>query len=266
MTLYDLFKLTLKIYDTGLVYKELKAKIKYRKYNKFAKRNVELIKYKTSDTVYVCGNGPSLKKIDFDELNGDTIVLNDFWRIASNYKKQPTYYMVNDEAYALPSLKERMMGVLNCNPQKPHIFAVNLGFAMDRNYKDCNTNVYYFNPIGRTFKPNYNIDFTKCTHYVWNVVSSAIQLALYLGYKEIYLLGCDYSLFASLHLQHFYDKEGEKGKHISTNMRDVLFKYSFTTHLHYQIAEYAKRHDVKIVNLTSATLLDAYEIDTNSKY
>lgn len=266
MKLSDLQRFSFVIYDSGLIFKELRAKIKYRHYIKKLKRNVELKNYKSSDKVYVCGNGPSLKKVNFDELDGDTIVLNDFWRMAEKFKTPPTYYIVNDEAYALDVFKERMLGVLNCCPTNPHVFAINMGPSIDKNYSDYSTNIFYYNPIGRTFKSYYGIDFTKCTHYVWNVVSSAIQLAIYLGYKEIFLLGCDYSLFASHHLQHCYDKEGEKRSHISTNMRDVLYKYSFTTHLHYQIAEYARIHGIKIINMTSASLLDAYEIDLNSRY
>ena len=88
---------------------------------------------------------------------------------------------------------------------------------------------------------------------------------MYLGYKEIRLLGYDYSLFASKIERHFYDKQGEEHE-IGFCLRDMLYRYVFTTHISYEIDRYAREHEVKIINMTSASLLDAYEMDINSKY
>lgn len=265
MNIYSLFSLSLKIYDLGLWFKEKHALLKYNKWNKLAKSNNELKKYKNSEVCYICGNGPSLKKVDLDALDGDTIVMNDHWRIASKYSIPPTFYLINDNAYGEPSSKERAEGMLSCFPQIPHVLSTYMGPSIDAMYSKFDTNIYYYNNIGRTFKSSYKIDFTKCTYYTWNVVSAAIQLAIYLGYKEIRLLGCDYSLFATKFQQHVYDKDGTKAG-FSTRLRDRLYKYSFTTHIHYEIAQYAKEHGVKVVNMTSDSLLDAYEIDPNSPY
>lgn len=265
MNIMSLFYISLKIYDCGLFFKELQAKVKYRKYNKIASRNEALKQYKTSDKCYICGSGPSLKKVNLDELEGDTIVMNEHWRIASSFNSKPTYYLINDEGYGLDKMKERLDGVMNCYPSVPHVFTTQIGEVVDKRYKNTETKVYYYSHIGKTFKHTYDIDFTKTTYCTWNVVSAAIQLAIYLGYKEIFLLGCDYSLFASRYLTHVYDKDGAKIPcHVI--LRDMLYKYTFTTHIHYEIAKYAKEHGIKIINMTSESLLDAYEMDPNSIY
>lgn len=265
MNIMTLFNFSLSCYDYGLLLKEIVSKKKYGKWVKLARKNEELKKYKTSNVCYICGNGPSLKKVNLDELQGDIIVMNDHWRIAHNFKKRPTFYMINDSAYALPELHERLKGVMECFPEIPHLMAVNIGYAVDKLFCQKKTNVYYYNPIGRTFKSKYNIDFTKCTYYTWNIVSAAIQLSLYLGYKEIRLLGCDYSLFASRFMSHMYDRDGQKVP-CPFRLRDMLYKYTFTTHIHYELARYAEKVGVKIINMTKDTLLDAYEIDENSNY
>lgn len=265
MNIMSLFYFSLRCYDIGLYVKEIKGKIIYRKWNKIAKRNKTLVNYKNSDICYICGNGPSLKKVNLDNLEGDTIVVNDHWRLAHKFKTKPTYYIVNDEAYGYDKLKDRMKGVLTCYPEIPHIFASNLGKAIDKNFGGIKTNIFYYNPIGRTFNHKYKIDFTKVTFYTWNVVTTAIQLAIYLGYKEIRLIGCDYSLFATRYLQHAYDSEGNKTP-CPYKLRDMLYKYTFTTHIHYEVAKYAVEHGVKITNMTTESLLDAYEMDPESKY
>lgn len=265
MNIMSLFDFSLKCYDVGLLLKEAKGKVKNRKWNKLAKRNVELKKYKTSDKCYICGNGPSLKKVNLDELNGDTIVMNDHWRIAPNFKTMPNYYIVNDEAYGMDSFRERLKGVLDCYPEMPHLFASNIGRAIEEKFPETKTNIYYFNPIGPTFKHTYKIDFTKVTYNVWNVVTTAIELAVYLGYKEICLIGCDYSLFASKYMTHVYDKDGVKVA-CPVKLGEMLYKYSFTTHIHYEMAQYAREHGIKVINMTTESLLDAYDMEPNSKY
>lgn len=265
MNIMSLFNFSLKCYDAGLLLKEAKGKVKNRKWNKLAKRNAELKKYKTSDKCYICGNGPSLKKVNLDDLDGDTIVVNDHWRVAPSFKTLPTYYIVNDEAYGMNSFRERLRGVLDCAPEIPHLFASNIGRAIEEKFPKTMTNIYYFNPIGRTFKHTYEIDFTKVTYNVWNVVTSAIELAVYLGYKEICLIGCDYSLFASKYMTHAYDNDGAKVV-CPIKLGEMLYKYSFTTHIHYEMAQYAYEHGIKIINMTRESLLDAYDMDPNSKY
>lgn len=265
MNINSLFKFSLWIYDFGLWFKEVHALWKYRRWNTLAKNNKKLIEYKKSEICYVCGNGPSLKKVDFDTLDGDTIVMNDHWRIAGKFSTHPTFYLINDDGYANETFKERLEGVLNCYPDIPHVFSVSLGPVMDGKYSKVPVNIFYYNNIGRTFKSRYKIDFTKCTFYTWNVVSAAIQLAIYLGYKEVRLLGCDYSLFASRFKSHMYDKDGEVIPFVQ-KIRDRLYKFTFTTHIHYEIAGYAKEHGIRVINMTSETLLDAYEIDSNSRY
>ena len=265
MNILSLFFFSLKCYDIGLFFKGLQAKVKYRKFVKLARRNEELKQYRTSEKCYICGNGPSLKKVNLDELDGDTIVMNDHWRIAPNFNTPPTFYMINDNAYGLNSFSERLQGVLNCHPEILHVIATNIGPTISEKYADTKTNIYYYNPIGKTYKHQYKIDFTKQTYCTWNVVSSAIQLAIYLGYQEIDLIGCDYSLFASRYLNHAYDKDGAKIPcHVI--LRDMLYKYTFTTHIHYEIAKYAKEHGVKIINMTIESLLDAYDMDPTSVY
>lgn len=265
MNIQDLFFFSLHCYDLGLFLKKYICLFKYRKWDAQTKRNVLLRQFKTSERCYICGNGPSLNKVNLDELDGDLIVMNDHWRLASKYKKRPSFYIINDDGYGHPSLLNRMDGVMNYYPEIPHVVTTQIGSVIDKRYSEIGTNVFYFNHVDKTFKHNYKIDFTKTTYCTWNVVSAAIQLAIYVGYKEICLLGCDYSLFASRYITHVYDKDGVKIERPFL-LRDMLYKYTFTTHIHYEIAKYAQEHGIKVINMTSASLLDAYEMDLNSKY
>lgn len=265
MDLMSLFSFSLKCYDAGLTIRSIAKRLKFRKYLKLTYRNEELAKYKKADVLYVCANGPSLKKVNLDSLAGDTIVINDFFRIAGQFSKKPTFYLLLDNEYAWDSMKERMDGVMNCHPDIPHIIAADIIGPVGERYRNSKTNLFVYDAFGKTFNHKLNIDFTKQTYTVWNVVTKCIQLGIYLGYKEIKLLGFDYSLFASRIERHVYDKEGENHV-LNVNLRDMLYRYVFTTHILYEFETYAREHGITIINMTSASLLDAFEFDKNSKY
>ena len=255
----SLFKLDLFIYKSLLVPKTLLESIKYRKARKVAKRNAELPKNeKKSDVVYICGNGPSLNKVDLNDIDCDYIVVNDFYRFQKkNPNNPPKYYLILDDAYLWPGFEDRYEKLFDPGFETTYVITAAMKHAVERDHPD--KKVYYFCPFGNLFSRKHKCDYTKVVGRSWNVVSEAIIFAMYLGYKEIRLLGCDYSVFATT--AHFYGNAG-----MSTTLRRMLFRYAFSTHIHYEIAECAKKRGIKIVNMTKDTLLDAYEIDTNSKY
>lgn len=90
-----------------------------------------------------------------------------------------------------------------------------------------------------------------------NVVSNAILSAIYMGFEEIFLLGCDYNAFCTQGQGHCYD-DGSEVSQVNYNLAFYLKYYHLTTEFHYLIAKLASKQGVKIVNLTQGSLLDAY--------
>jgi hypothetical protein len=108
------------------------------------------------------------------------------------------------------------------------------------------------------FKAEKSIDFTKNLPTLGNVMVVAIALALYVGYKEIILLGADFNSFASTSRKHCYTEDNNvKLRSLSSE----LFMHSFVADTHYELRKYAEKHGVRIINATKGSLLDAYERD-----
>jgi hypothetical protein len=261
-TINDLFKLSKFIYNTGLIFKEKITLVKNIQVYKMINRNKKLVNYKTSDTCYICGNGPSLKKVNIDNLCGDLIVVNDYFRFGSEFIKRPTYYLILDDIYGQVGYEDRLKSLLESFTDVPLILPASLyrvtkeGIASERE-------IYYYCPWGKLFKAGQEIDFTKVVSRTWNVVSQAIVLAMSLGYKRIVLLGCDYNLFATNTLQHCYDSDDGT---IRPNLLEMLYKYCFTTDIHYEIAKEASRRSIEIENATADSLLDAYPMSKREMY
>lgn len=251
MNITSLFRFDKVLYNILLFPKVVLARIKGNNSVRAAKKNKKLLSIKRTNVLYICGNGPSLDLFDPSLIKDDYLVVNDFFRFQKkDAKHPPKYYMILDETYLDKNLKDRYKGVFN--PGFETIYLVN-GLMKHRIENDYpNKTVFYFCPWGFLFNHKKRFDFSRVHSRTWNVVSEAILLGIYLGYKEIKLVGCDYSVFASN--KHFYSTEQSHA-----NLRDMLYKYCFSTDVHYEIAKYAKSKKVIITNCTKDSLLDAYQ-------
>ncbi|MCR5248298.1 MAG: hypothetical protein K6E14_11005, partial [Paludibacteraceae bacterium] len=103
------------------------------------------------------------------------------------------------------------------------------------------------------------VDITKNMTASINVVLQCIQIALGMGYKRIYLLGCDFTQYAEMKSHHFYDTKNDDDRRALTNMGDDA-RWAYLAHYHhYALQKYAKKHGQTIINLTEKSLIDAYE-------
>lgn len=98
-----------------------------------------------------------------------------------------------------------------------------------------------------------------------NVSVMAIFLAIILGYQKIYITGldmtlnnfsCDETCIVYNDQNHFYDDEKNK-KHYLNLMRIYFCLYTAYKQ-YYFISDYAKYKNIKIINLSLASLLDAF--------
>ncbi len=258
MSVDFLFKVVLRLYNLLVKIKNLPRILKNRKALKESKKIAELKTRQKSDVIYICGNGPSLNKVDLKDISCDYVVVNDFCRFEKkNPDNPPKYYLLLDDYFLEEEGRDRFEAIMSVDFETTYVMNGLFQKRVSRDYPECKA--YYFCPWRKLFSHKKKLDLSKNTDITWNVISQAIVFAMYLGYKEIRLLGCDYSVFAQN--AHFYSNVQSHAP-----LREMLFKYCFTTEVHYEIEKYAKEHGVKIINMTKDTLLDAYEIDENSRY
>lgn len=256
----DFFDITLAFYNILLIPKILFEIFKYNKYLILAKSNFKLKKYKHNDICYICGNGPSLNDVNFDSIDEDIIVVNDFYKKGKLLKKKPTFYMIADRSYGIPEFEDKMEEIINYSEGITKIFTVKIADSIKNKYKA--ESIFFFNPIGFLYKSGKKIDFTRIVDKAWNVVSWAIMFAIYLEYKEIRLIGLDYNLFAHTEVQHFYKEDSvfllDNRKNSKRQLLKMLFSYSYATNIHYELKKEADNKRIKIINMTNGSLLDAY--------
>jgi hypothetical protein len=206
---------------------------------------------------FIFGTGPSLAKLSrqqVDYLANETVfAVNSFYKAPVVSAINPTYYALLDNNYwgiSSNSFKE----ILERYRQNPPVFIT-----------DVRAKQYIPDEIGRVFiyAKNYPVDRMRYDlagnlSITMNVISSSILSAIYMGFSEIYLLGCDYNLFCSRVGTHCYDDEEEIKGLPTYNLAFYLKYYHLTTEFHYTIAALARKKRIKICNLTTGSLLDAY--------
>lgn len=231
----------------------------------------------SGERCFIIGNGPSLCAADLNQLNGEyTFAANRIYEIFEQTKWRPTYYLNVD----IPIHQERYEKIKRYAPELGHIF-----LRVDtKNPKDEKKSLDY--PIEKLTRIFYEEDgYFKIYQNIWNQWSSyvsedisdhfsdgytvtftSIQLAIYMGFREIYLLGVDFSYSV------MYDADGKLHKDESIQdyftgerYKETIFNYNSMLHA-YQIAKkYCDNHNIKIMNATRGGKLEVFERITLEK-
>ncbi|MER0041305.1 MULTISPECIES: 6-hydroxymethylpterin diphosphokinase MptE-like protein [unclassified Pseudomonas] len=211
-----------------------------------------------SGRCFILGTGPSLSSLTKEELqyiNSHTVFgVNSLYKSAVGRAVSPDYYVLIDNLY-WTEWSEAFSEVRAVYEADPPVFIT-----------DVRAREYAAGPGGKEplfihakKYPVERMDFDLARNIFapMNVVSNAILSAIYMGFEEIFLLGCDYNAFCTQGQGHCYD-DGSEVAQVNYNLAFYLKYYHLTTEFHYLIARLASKQGVKVVNLTPGSLLDAY--------
>ena len=213
---------------------------------------------------FLIGNGPSLTIGDLELLHNEvTFGCNRLYKMFEKTNWRPTYYCMIDALiakYSSRDLAETVECPMFTNihtkdlmkyPPKHLVFARNLGA---KHYRVSPHFESYYVPSGAT------------------VMTFMLELAMYMGFTEIYLLGvdCTSSLSSSGHCVKGYFNEEMIKKDVERIRRrlnnpsltaeqvaDYYFRQSTSSYT--LIREYADKHGFHIYNATRGGMLEAFE-------
>ncbi len=239
-----------------------------------------------ADRLIIMGNGPSLA----DNIREDMPLLTSHPAMAVNFAANaPEFTALRPDYYLLAD---------------PHFFEgletdPNVKRLYDRFTHDVTWPMTLFVPaerasyasrlIGNTCIRIETFSFIGIEGYGWferavyrsrrgmprprNVLVPAIMTGIWLGYKEIYILGADHSWMKTLEVDddnmvvtvqpHFYednDKERKRVTSVYRNVRlhDILLSFHLAFRSYHAIAAYARRQGVAIYNSTPGSFIDAF--------
>jgi hypothetical protein len=230
------------------------------KSRRLIKNNVAFKDIHEDGRCFILGTGPSLNSLSQEErekLKKEVLFgVNSYHRSDIASTLVPKYYALLDERYR-QDLSHFFKEVVTRFSDAPPTFIA------DYRAKELLEDLDLENSQIFVYAKKYptdimSDDISKNIYVTMNVVSNCILVASYMGFKEIYLLGCDYNAFCSAGgLGHCYDDKKDPDV-ISYDLAFFLKYYWLTTEFHYLIAQFAKKKGIKVVNLTPGSLLDAY--------
>lgn len=205
----------------------------YRKNKVILDGNKELKNIKTGKRCFIIGNGPSVKYQNILKLkNEETFVVNNFWNYSHYAELNPKHYVFLDtNAFAkFPGetnyWKEQFANHAPIIAKFPtsFFFHNDAQTMIDAGGLFSPNKVHYITTDG-FFKESlsFNIDISQIIPNTKNVIVASIIIAVYMGFEEIYLLGCEHSFLATPHkydvTEHFYETKS----YDASNLQDMKY-------------------------------------------
>ena len=202
---------------------------------------------------FIVGNGPSLTTNDLNKLiKEESFGANGIYNIFNSTDWGPKYFCSTDRKVISKTnrqISEKITGIKFIGVFSGH-------------YTPFIKDAYYLNMKYEDFYPNlpkFSDDISKRCIEGNTVTYTAIQLAVYMGFKKIYLIGVDHSYSMSYNPDGTISKnEGVVDYFNNTSVPVVPALYKTT--LAYEAAkQYADAHGIKIYNATRGGRLEVFE-------
>lgn len=211
---------------------------------------------------FIIGNGPSLQAKDLEKLKKEyTFAVNRIYEIFDQTEWRPSFYMAVDPKFLKEnynSLKKYELG---------HMFLrisekARLDYPINKMTRIFTSGDCYFD----VYQKKYNIwsacvnsDVSNYFNVAGTVIFGAIQMALYMGFSEIYLLGVDFNYAVT--------RDAEGRIYEDRNVKDYFNDKNYNSELNYETAlhvykitkEYCDNHGILIRNATRGGKLEVFE-------
>jgi len=225
----------------------LRKKTYYEKLQKF--KNIH-----KNDRCFIVANGPSLKMEDLDLLqrhNECTFGVNGIYLSADKTSWRPNYYIIADINFA------------DIEYECYKNYSSDNLFIPDLSKKTWNrvlpSHFYKYSWISRTNdKPMYvSDDICQTVYASMTVMHICLQFAMYMGVKEIYLIGADTTNYHDTPQSHFTDNYNSS--EFMQVTKETFLDIDKITKGYRIIKGYADNNGIKIFNATRGGALEVFE-------
>ena len=235
---------------------------------------------------FILGTGPSINKIDINKLKNEKCIFLSQFYLHENYLTiNPSYHLFSGRAPHLNGKATHADWINFFNQIEDRVSTKTLLFMnyLDKKFIEDNGffakhNVHYFyfkKNLHNVFKSR--IDAMQVIYGASGIPIMAIQIALYMGFKEIYLLGIDGCNDKATKASHFYDRQKSLVDELGEAPADVLSDfYKLGTELRAFLSlldefsllrKFAENNGCNIYNATRGGVVEAFtRVDFDSLF
>lgn len=219
-------------------------------------RNRELKASLGNGVCFILGNGPSLNDVNIECIKNYTIFTVNFF-FKGDVKIEPKYHVMIDSLFFEKEFTY-MQNLVREHRETRFILPVEI--MKNPKFKEMSdeekARMYFVQADLKTYSEYMQFDMTKKMTVSMNVLPFAIQCALYMGFSEIYLMGYEFGLYAPIATGHFYNPACEVTQPSDT--AENLLRGAIVQRHNWAIAEYCRRNNIIIKNLTPQSYIKAY--------
>lgn len=216
-----------------------------------AKKYKKILDYKNiheGERCFIVATGPSLTMEDIESLKNEyTISMNSICKLYEQTDWRPTYYAIQD-VYVF----DKMQDTLRQHKEVPVFISDNIKrkYKREKEWIEFPTDTMYHSydmKIGKYYA-KFSDDCYDIVYDGYSIAYSCVELAIYMGFKEIYLLGTDCTYTGAK--EHFVDSGVEdRSRKFATPKLIVAYE---------KAKEYADGHGIKIFNATRGGVLEVF--------
>lgn len=226
---------------------------------KILKKNKELKDKYLGKRCFIVMNGPSLNEHDLSALKDEYVFCSNFFYKSDLAKTiLPNFYSFTDGMMYDPvSINGIIDEIRNKCPNVKFILTLK-GKGLINNMKD----VYLVRAkhLPHKYGIRKNLD-SVCSNFQ-TVAFFVINTAIYLGFKDIYVLGLDFNPGGFVHFANLGVECAKPGE--QCRKEDVAgdhWGYAKAHYESYALAAYAKKNNCRIINLNPQSCIRAFEFD-----
>lgn len=238
--------------------KELEHHAAIRPYKELLQRNIRYRDVHKGERCFILANGPSVNGLDFSLLKDEiTFTVNQIVRNPQFEKLNANYHIWSDRIFFQiqdgndedMEMLQIIKAVSQMAPKVEIFYEMAAKPMIDQYHLDELSNVAYFQVLGlnSAILEKGLIDFTHGLPNYPTVIDYAICLAVYMGFRAIYLLGCDCTGFINI------------AQNKMAEARKNLYAYEISENAARRMERYAAQRDIRNELNSYVALFDEYE-------
>ncbi|HBI73109.1 MAG TPA: hypothetical protein DDY59_07970 [Lachnospiraceae bacterium] len=238
-----------------IVLRHMLKKIHMENISRKIKSTKKLCNKYLGERCFIVCTGPSLKMNDLDMISNEySFGMNTIYLAYNKTSWRPSFYVCIDQ-YAQKRMSKEYMIDYSTICKGPIIIneKIKVGKHVEQLYKipigfDNHTRKYL-----KSGRVKVEEDLSICAYDCFSVTNFAITAAIYMGFSEIYIIGCDCNYDGKVHfVQSKLDPKSEE----KNRWEDAVY---LSIRGYEAMKDIAEKHNVKIYNATRGGHLEVFE-------